>query len=124
MKPGRRRWLLRVVLLLAAGLGLLFWAILEQFSGSLVIENDSGQRIATLQVIVGGETHSYVDIATGSSVSVPFGEDWDASLRVSVTLANGTRLLGDFSPVRNVRKSGRPRLLVKPTGLEPLWGKR
>jgi hypothetical protein len=91
MNPGRKRWLLRLAVVILAGLAALLW-----FSGprprDLAVENRSGQSIASLQITVAGQTNAFRDVADGASVTAAYQARDDDSFRMDGRLADGTRI--------------------------------
>src|SRR5436309_2110260 len=62
MMHGRNRWLLRLAILLVAGLAFLVWFRRERSQDLLVIENRSKQPIALLRVTIAGQTSTFQDV--------------------------------------------------------------
>ncbi len=91
MNPGRKRWLLRLAIVIVAGLVALLW-----FSGQrtrdLAVENRSGQSIASLQVTVAGQTSTFRDVADGARVTAAYQAREDDAFRMDGRLADGTRI--------------------------------
>lgn len=87
--PGRSRWLVRVLLIAAAGVGVLVWALQ---SPRLVIENRSGQTMPFLQVTVAGEKATFRDVATGAAVTAPMKIKESDSYSVEGRLVDSTRV--------------------------------
>lgn len=67
--PPRR--LVRLGVLLAAGLGLLAWTTWRQLQTGLVIENRSGQAAAQIQVRMGEQTTTVPVVPRGEAVTLP-----------------------------------------------------
>jgi hypothetical protein len=91
MKVGRNRWLLRLAIVLVAGLAVLLWLI-GQRTRSLVIENRSGQAIDLLRVTIGDQTSTFHDVATGKDVTATGNAKGDDHYSVDGQLADGTRI--------------------------------
>jgi hypothetical protein len=89
--PGRSRWLVRGLLIVAAGVGLLAWALVPP---KLVIENRSGQTIPFLQLTVAGEKASFKDVKSGASVTVPMKVNESDPFTVEGRLVDDTRIRG------------------------------
>jgi hypothetical protein len=93
-KRGRTRWLLRVAVLLAAGLVGLLWVVRRQSENRLTVENRSSQAIAYLQVTVAGKASTFRDVPPGAEVAVPLGGKAEDQFAVEGQLADGTRIRG------------------------------
>jgi hypothetical protein len=89
MFRGRSRWLLRLAILPLAAVAMLLWANQQRGPDVLIVENQSGQPIATLQVTVGGRTSKFYDVAIGASVSAPVGKKTDEPFIVKGKLEDG-----------------------------------
>ena len=113
MNPGRKRWLLRLAVVILAGLAALLW-FTGQRPRDLTVENQSSQPIALLQITVAGQTNTFRDVAHGDRVTAAYKARDDDSFRLDGRLADGTR----------IRASGmlgeRTQFLVLPGGrIEP-----
>jgi hypothetical protein len=91
MNPTRKRTLLRVAIVLVAGLAVLVWAIGNR-SRDFVVENHSGQRIARLSVTVAGQTSTFQDIAVEGQVTGTFKAGNDDRFTLDGRLADDTRI--------------------------------
>jgi hypothetical protein len=93
MNPTRKRTLLRVAIVLVAGLGFLVWALGHR-TREFVVENHSGQRIDRLSVTVAGQTSTFQDVAAEAQVSGTFkaGSDDHFTLDGQLADANDTRI--------------------------------
>jgi hypothetical protein len=94
IRRGRYRWLLRLAVVLVAGVAALVYLISQRSRRVLTIENRSGQPIATLRVTLAGQTSSYQDVRVGVRVTVPQGENADDRFTLEGRLADGTMLRG------------------------------
>jgi hypothetical protein len=112
MRTGRQRWMLRLAILLVAGLGVLLWAITRDWSRGLTIENRSGQRIVELTVRAGGENSVFRDVAPGATVNAPLGTR-EQGIDVRGRLANKDLVHGVFA-VAAVREG--EILVIQPGG--------
>jgi hypothetical protein len=88
----RKRWAIRLAILVVAGIGFLLWTTRERPPEFLTVANRSGQRVSELQVTLGGETAAFRDVAMGSDVTVPLRVENGQRLTVAGRLADGTRL--------------------------------
>jgi hypothetical protein len=70
MNPGRKRWLIRLAVLLILGLIALFWSV-GKMERNLTIENRSQQSIAELKITIAGEVKTFQNIKAGDEVSTP-----------------------------------------------------
>lgn len=70
MNPMRKRWLIRLAILLIVGLIALFWSV-GQLGRNLTIENRSEQAIEELKITLGDQTQTFHNIKPGQEVSVP-----------------------------------------------------
>jgi hypothetical protein len=111
MKPGGRRWLIRLAVVLAAALGVLVWGLVPR-NRNLTIENGYEQSIRVLTITLAGQKYTYNDVPAGGEVTVPSsgGED---NFRIQAELADGTLV----SAVGRPSQSRKFRL--QPGGLEP-----
>jgi hypothetical protein len=91
MNPARKRTLLRVGVVLVAGLAVLVWALTHR-EREFVVENHSGQRIDRLSVTVTGETRTFQDIAAEAQASGTFKAGSDDHFDIEGHLADGTRI--------------------------------
>lgn len=87
-QPRRRRWLLRLAIVLAAGLAFYAWTILRA-ENRLTIQNRSGQAISELKVNVAGQTSPFQDIASGQDVVVSLGKQGAGGFDLKGKLADG-----------------------------------
>lgn len=88
MNPGRKRWLLRLAIVIVAGLIALLW-FAGQRSRDLAVENQSGQPIASLRITVAGQTQTFRDVAAGGRVTAAYKARDDDAFRLEVRLADG-----------------------------------
>jgi hypothetical protein len=111
---GRSRWLIRIAILVVAGIAFAVWAVQRESPG-LTVENRSGQAIAVLHVKVGGETSTFQDVPAGRELKVPLANGGDTPFEVDGQLADGTRLRGRFGAGA---APGKPRatLVILPGG--------
>lgn len=91
MNPTRKRTLLRVGVILVAGLAFLVWALMNR-SRAFVVENHSGQRIERLSVTIAGETSLFQDVPFEARVTGTFKTGGDDRFTVDGRLADGTRI--------------------------------
>ncbi len=91
MNPTRKRTMLRLGVVLLAGLAVLIWTLAHR-SRSVVIENHSGQTIKVLKVTLAGETKTFQDVPDGKPMTDTFTAGGDALLTVEGRLANDTRI--------------------------------
>lgn len=89
MNPGRKRWLLRLAIVILAGLAALLW-FSGQRSRDLAVENRSGQPIASLQITVAGQTNTFRDVADGDRVTAAYQARDDDPCRMNGRLADGS----------------------------------
>jgi hypothetical protein len=90
MNPSRKRTLLRLGIVLIAGLAMLVWVVSNR-SHSVVIENRSGQKIDRLEVTISGETSQFQGVPNGGQASGTFKSGGDAHFTVDGRLADDTR---------------------------------
>jgi hypothetical protein len=114
MKQGRYRWLIRLAILLVAGLGFAFWMLRGRSQNLLLVENRSGQRIALLTLTFAGQTRSFEDMAVGAEVTVPLPVKEEERLVVEGRLANGTLIRGRLGRISGAGE--RYRLIILPGG--------
>jgi hypothetical protein len=114
LNPGRRRWLIRLAILLVAALGGLLWAIRGQSQNVLVIENQSGQSIIELTVKVGEQEKTYRDVPNKDEVVTPFHLTGSEPFSVTGKLRDNTLIRGQFGA--RAATGDRPTLLVQPGG--------
>lgn len=91
MNPGRKRWLLRLAVVILAGLAALLW-FSGQRSRDLAVENRSGQSITSLQITVAGQTNTFRNVANGNRVTAPFQARDEDPFRLEGRLADDTRI--------------------------------
>jgi hypothetical protein len=72
MDRGRKRWMLRLTLVVLVGVVMLLWALRQQSQSFLTIVNQSGQTIAELTVTAAEQHATYRDIGIGEQVPVQF----------------------------------------------------
>jgi hypothetical protein len=72
MNRGRYRWLFRLAVVFAVGIGYLAWSLTREHVQRITVENLSGQPIVSLQVSIGGETRSFKDIRAGGEITATF----------------------------------------------------
>lgn len=89
MNPSRKRWLIRLAILLIVGLIALFWSV-GQRSRNLTIENRSEQSIAELKITIAGQTKTFQNVKAGAEVSAPCPAQGDALFTVEGKLADGS----------------------------------
>ena len=110
MNPTRKRTLLRLSVVLAAGLAVLAWTLANRSRG-VIIENHSGQTVKVLNVTLGGETKTFHDVPEGKPMTETFKAGGDDLLTVDGRLANDTQ----------IRFSGKPggdlHFLIPPDGM-------
>ncbi|HWG43615.1 MAG TPA: hypothetical protein VN688_12580 [Gemmataceae bacterium] len=91
MDKGRKRWLIRVAIVLVIGAAGLLWALGEH-SRTLVIENHSEQTVIRLEVTIAGQLSTFRDVRTGAVVNAECkAKDGDRFV-VAGQLADGTRI--------------------------------
>ncbi len=73
--PRRYRWVIRLGILLVAGVALLLWAATHRTKNGLTIENRSGQTITSLEVTAAGTTTHFTQVPSGTTVFAPFGTE-------------------------------------------------
>jgi hypothetical protein len=98
MFRGKYRWVFRFAVLLAAAGGFLLWSWYQERTPTLVVENQSGQPIAVLNVTAGGETSTAKDVKSGDKVGTPLkikGEDW---IVLKGQFEDGNSFQGRFRP--------------------------
>jgi hypothetical protein len=84
--------MLRLAVVLIAGLGMLIWAMHHQSPHELVITNQSGQPITELRITAADQSTSTArDIAAGGDVRVPAVTRGDMSFQLELTLADNSR---------------------------------
>jgi hypothetical protein len=91
LNRGRHRWLFRLAVLLVVGVGLLLWSAGVQGRKRLTVKNASGQPIKLLKVTAAGKTVTLPDLAPGTEVAPPVGDEGDAPCTVEGQLEDGTR---------------------------------
>lgn len=91
MDPTRKRTLLRVGVVLVAGLAVLFWALSHREPG-FVIENHSGQRITHLRLTIADHTREFENIAVGGQVTGERPPGGDGRWRMEGELADGVSI--------------------------------
>jgi hypothetical protein len=91
MNPVRKRTLIRLGIVLIAGLAVLVWAITHR-SRSVTIENHSGQKVDRLDVTLSGETNTFRNIANGGQATGTFKTGGDDLFTVEGRLADDTRI--------------------------------
>jgi hypothetical protein len=91
MKLGRKRWLVRMAIVLIAALAALLWFVGER-PHDLSVENHSGQPIASLKITVAGQTSTFRDVKDGTEVSAPYRARNGDHCSMEGQLADGTRI--------------------------------
>jgi hypothetical protein len=91
MNPARKRTLLRLGIVLVAGLAVLMWVVYNRSRG-VVFENHSGQKIDYLNVTLSGETSEFRDVPNEGQASGTFKIGRDDRLTVEGRLADDTRI--------------------------------
>jgi hypothetical protein len=91
MSRNRNRWLFRLAILLVAGVIFFLWVVQGQ-SQQLTVENQSGQRIARLQITIAGQTHTFRDVKAGEKVSASFRFKSDDHFQIEGELADKTTI--------------------------------
>jgi hypothetical protein len=91
MIPGRKRTLIRLGVVLFAGLAVLAWTLANRSRG-VIIENHSGQTVKVLNVTLGGETKTFHDVPEGKPMTETFKAGSDDLLTVEGRLADDTRI--------------------------------
>lgn len=84
----RRRWAVRLIVVLAAGVGVLAWAIWGR-TLRVSVENRSGQRIVQLEITLRGKVSAFANVPPGATVAADAGAGQD-TLRIEGQLADGT----------------------------------
>jgi hypothetical protein len=85
----RRRWILRLAALLVAGIAALLWATQQRAARGIVIDNESGATISSLEVTVAGKTTTLGDLPSGRKATAPFGTSGDESFVFDGKLRGG-----------------------------------
>jgi hypothetical protein len=91
MNPARKRTLIRLGIVLIAGLAVLVWTITHR-SRSVTIENHSGQKVDRLDITLSGETNTFRNIANGGQATGTFKTGGDDLFTVEGRLADDTRI--------------------------------
>ena len=107
------RWMIRLAVVAAAGLGVLLWIQIRSHKPTLTIQNQAGQPIPSLKVKVGEETRAFNDVAAGAEVSVPLRNRTE-SVRVELRLADGE--LHTYTGRAAESEDSEPVLVVTPGG--------
>jgi hypothetical protein len=89
MNPARKRTLIRLGIVLIAGLAVLGWTFTHR-SRNVTIENHSGQKVDRLDVTLAGETNTFRDIANGKQATGTFKVGGDDRFTVKGRLADDT----------------------------------
>jgi hypothetical protein len=118
MDRARYRRLLKLAVVLVAGLALGLWAWLRESERSLVIENRSGQPVAALRVTAGGTTRLFEGIPPGGDETVLLKEQGDVFFSAEGKLADGTLIRGQGQVKERSHLVVGPggQLMVKPPG--------
>ena len=113
MNRGRSRWLFRLVIPLALGVGALVWFAARGSEVVLTVENHSGQALTSLEVKAEGRATTLRDVAAGSEATALLagGGHFDVEGR----LADGTRIRGRFGQPGG-SGGGAARLVILPGG--------
>jgi hypothetical protein len=122
MPTWNRRWL-RVVVVLAIALGLLGWALSEH-GQQLLIDNESGQTVAFLEITVAGKTTTFRNLPAGAVRTAPYRSRGDASFDLTGRLVDDTRIrlqgkLADNSQLVILPKG---QVTIRPKGKSSLGG--
>src|SRR5262249_41895189 len=96
MFRGKNRWLFRFGIVLAAAGGFLAWTLLRDRTPTLVVENQSGQPIAVLNVTAGGATSTAPDVPRGKEVGTPLHLKGEGQFVLDGKLQDDTLLRGTF----------------------------
>lgn len=75
MFRGRRRWLIRIALVVVIAMLGLVWAEREKERHRLVVENHSGEVLTRVDIKAGSDSSSFTDVANDASVVAPFSVD-------------------------------------------------
>lgn len=92
----QRRWLLRIAIPLVAALAMVLWA-LERSRNVITIDNQSGQPIATLHIIRGGESKVFNDVPVRAPITATTQNG--GPFTVEGRLADGTLIRARFGEV-------------------------
>jgi len=92
MERGRKRWVLRLGVVLLVAAAMLAWALGHRSPSELTISNQSGQTVRLLRITAGEQTMTARDVAAGADVPVPFVNGADVAFIAEVTLANDARI--------------------------------
>jgi hypothetical protein len=113
--------MVKLAVVLVAGLALGLWAYLRDSRAALVIENRSKQPIAVIRVTVSEAIRFFEDVPPGGDVSVPLKARGEEQLSVEGKLADGTLIRGRWKKIPEGR-----RLVVGPGGslAEPARGQK
>jgi hypothetical protein len=91
MDRRRYRWVLRLAIVLVAGLGVYIYILWQNEQNRVAIENRSGQPIAELEMTAGGKNTTLDNIPPRAVVPIPDGVTGTQPLRVKVLLKDGSR---------------------------------
>lgn len=90
MDRGRKRWLLRLTVVLIGGGVMLLYALRQQSLDQLTIVNQSGQPIVDLKITADGETTTFRKIPNGQTRPVPSVTKADQSVTMRWQLQDGS----------------------------------
>lgn len=105
-----------IVVFALVGLAALAIYAYFRIENRLVVENQSGQPIASLKITVGGRTIVFENVQSGSKESSRFFIGGGDHFVVAGQLADGTRIKGDFSYVTTGMYGEHARFVVQPGG--------
>jgi hypothetical protein len=99
MNRRRYRWPVRFAILFIAGIALLVWALAGQSEQRLVVENQSGQPIATLEITVAGHKGTFKNLPASGKATAPFSVEGGEAFAVQGKLRDGTLIRGSGKTV-------------------------
>ena len=91
MDQGRKRWLIRLAVVIVVGVAGLWWTMNER-TETLTIENHSGQTADLLEVTIAGQTCSFRKVAAHATVNAPCKVKEGDPFLVNGRLADGTHI--------------------------------
>jgi hypothetical protein len=113
MNRGRTRWLLRLGVPLAVGVGALVWLAVRGDEVLLTVENHSGQVLQSLEIKAGGKATALTNVANGAEKAVAL--PGRGHFEVTGRLADGTLIRGSFGQFGD-SSARRARLAILPEG--------
>jgi len=113
MNRGRSRWLIRLGVPLAVGVGALVWLAARGDEVLLTVENHSGQVLQSLEIKAGGKATSLANLADGTDRAVAL--PGRGHFAVAGRLADGTLIRGSFGQLDS-SSARRARLVILPDG--------